>query len=542
MQIVDSIRQKTSGFRSRLLALVSLGIIGLALTASVTTAWVTSNRAAEQMIAQGLQVATTLANQSYLALIYQSPENAAGPLEAILSFPDIIQAGIYNLDTRPLAVKPQPSQASLSSATLPGSQAQLVSQTTDAWHFIAPVITGQATGQREAELEFQLGETPSEHLGYVHVVMGKATLRDMQLSIFGNNIIIALSFALILTILVNVAIDRLTRPLYKLIQVMAQNEEEGTRVYADLKGPTEFQNLATVFNQMMASLNERDRRLREHGEMLESEVAIRTRELVEARDAALTASRHKSEFLANISHELRTPLQAIIGYTDLVREELDMEGMEENAEELERVITNAQRLLTMINNILDMAKIESGHMDIQLKSARLEEVLREACDTVKPILKHNNNQLRIETKGTEAEINIDSGKLQQIILNLLSNATKFTQNGTVTLRSYLDKNLLKIEVEDTGIGLNKDQQKIIFDEFRQIDGSTTRNFEGTGLGLAITRRFTEMMGGEISVESEQGKGALFTVFFPLPIGLATTNKTFDSDETTLKPEISANIQ
>ncbi len=521
MGIIDSILQQTSGFRSRLLTIVTLGILGLALIASLTTAWVTSRSAAEQMIAQGLQVVETLANQSVLALLYESPENAARPLDAIMSFPDIIQAGIYRTDREPLSRKGRGLGALSPDINLPTETATLTSEDRTAWHFAAPVLTGRSADQEtDEDHQFQLDTTNTELLGYAHVIMDKSTLRTMQINVFLNNIVIALSFALLLIIFVNFGIDRLTRPLFQLIRVMEENEKDGTRVYADLKGPKEFSHLTKVFNNMLSSIEERDRRLREHGEKLESEVAIRTRELVEARDVALTASRHKSEFLANISHELRTPLQAIIGYTDLVREDLEMEGLEENATELERVINNAQRLLAMINNILDMAKIESGHMDINLQPVYLTEALQETADTIKPILKYNNNRIIFDVPETDNEIVIDREKLMQIVLNLLSNATKFTQKGTIWLTAKQSPQDLEISVKDTGIGLTVEQQRVVFEEFRQVDGSTTRSFEGTGLGLAITRRFTELLGGSISVDSKLGQGACFTVRIPLPVDMA----------------------
>lgn len=518
MGIINSLKQKTSGFRSRLLAIVSFGILSLALTASVTTAWVTSNRATEQMIAQGLRVTETLAAQSVLGLIYESPENAEKPLATVMSFPDISQAGLFHTDYRPLAIKGANQLVLPDGKLLPQRNAGLLAQTHQDWHFVAPVLSGnRETLVAEEEQQFQLGTQDIELLGYVYVVMEKATLRELQISIFLNNIFIAFSFAVVLVVFVNFGIDRLLQPLFKLIKVMEENEKEGTRVYADLTGPKEITLIASVFNRMMSSLNERDKRLRAHGEKLEGEVAIRTQELVEARDAALTASRHKSQFLANMSHELRTPLQAIIGYTDVVKEELELEGMDENADELNRVMRNAERLLALINSILDMAKVESGKIDLHLKTVDIDALLREAGDTVYPILRHNNNQLTITPLAIPAEIQIDKEKLLQIVLNLLSNAGKFTKDGTISLIPQITAQLLSIKVIDTGIGLNKAQQQVIFEEFRQIDGSTTRAFEGTGLGLAITKRFCELMGGMISVASEPDKGTTFTVLIPLPI-------------------------
>jgi len=519
MNIVKSIYKRVSGFRSRLLWIVSLGIISLALTASLTTAWVTSNKAAEEMIAQGLQIADSLAEQSVLALIYASPQNATEPLNTIMSFPGVTKAGIYQNDRQPLALKGTEKLAlPKDDDGLPTEQARLILDTPMDWHFVAPVMTrGPNSPLNDEDTQLQLNNISAERLGYAYVVMDKSALHDMQVNIFLNNIVIALSFAVALTLLINFGIDRLIRPLFELINVMEVNEKEGTGVYANLDGPKEITDLAKVFNRLMSSIKERDKRLREHGERLEVEVAIRTRELVKAHDAALTASRHKSEFLANISHELRTPLQAIIGYADLVKEELDMEGKEDNVKELELVIRNANRLLALINNILDMAKIESGQMHLHLQATDLEQLFGEAGDTIKPILKQNNNELKISTRGPVKNLQIDRDKLYQILLNLLSNAGKFTRNGTVELSSEITDRQLSFSVKDTGIGLAPEQQEVIFEEFHQVDGSTTRDFDGTGLGLAITRRFTHLMGGKISVQSELGAGATFSVTIPLPI-------------------------
>lgn len=519
MKIINKILQPFTSFRGRLLGIVSFGIITLALTASLTTAWVTGNQAADQMVAQGLKIVETLADQSILSLLYESPINAEKPLEAIMSFPDVIRAGVYHTNMQALLIKGNDQlQLPMSRKTKKIKQPTLIDETSRAWHFVAPIQAGQSGELLQSDdLQFQLSTEKNEFLGYAYVVMDKSTLRDLQINVTLNNLFIALSFAVILTCLVNFGIDRLSRPLYTLIRVMEQNEQEKTRVYAELSGPTEITNIAKVFNRMMTNLDERDRRLREHRQKLESEVEIRTRELVVARDAALTASRHKTTFLANMSHELRTPLQAIIGYTDVVREDLEMEGMADKSEELNRVTRNANRLLSLINNILDMTKIESGKMDLDLQLVNLEDILKEATDTVLPILRQNNNQLKTDLHIEQSNLIIDREKLLQMILNLLSNAGKFTKDGTITLAAQLQSSLLVVQVIDTGIGLSEIQQQIIFEEFRQVDGSSTRDFEGTGLGLAITKRFTEQMGGYIEVHSEAGKGSNFSIKIPLPV-------------------------
>ncbi len=507
----------TGSFRSRLLWIVSCGILGLALTASVTTAWLTSRRAAEQMVEQGLTIVDTLARQSVLALLYESASNGEEPLEAIILFPNVHHAGIIDNSLNPLISKgskslPLPQDIDIGSLTAP----KLLQESDENWFFIAPVLVAALESGLD-EMNLPLEASKKERLGFAYIVMDKTSLNRMQRNIFLNNIGIAISFALILVFLVNLAIKRLTKPLYELIELMREAEQEGSHVYADIRGPKEISRLAVVFNRMMGTLEDRDLRLRQHGEVLQAEVKIATQELVQARDSALTASRHKSEFLANMSHELRTPLQAIIGYSDVVKEELELAGMDNNAEELERVIHNGQRLLTLINNILDLAKIESGQMDLQLRKVDLPILLSEAAETVEPILRQNNNQLIIENRSELKTLEIDKDKLLQMLLNLLSNAGKFTKCGTITLEADLSERLLTLRVIDTGIGLNEEQQKIVFEEFRQVDGSTTRQFEGTGLGLAITKRFCLLMGGQINVESESGKGSTFAIRIPLPI-------------------------
>jgi len=525
---MKSILSPTASFRSRLLLIVACGILGLALTASLTTAWVTGNNQAKQMVAQGTKIIDSLASQSVLALLYESPLNAEKPLQAITAFPDVAQAGILKPSLEPLTI----GGTMASPIHIPAEAAKLKATTLlredhNNLLFVAPVITESKPLGDEENIFLPTEGSKNELLGFVYMVMDKNNLHATQSKVLFNNIAIAISFALILVFFVNLGIKRLTRPLYDLVALMRNAEQSGVHVKADIRGPKEISRMAVVFNQLMSTLEDRDQRLRQHGQRLQAEVEVRTQELVQARDAALTANRHKSEFLANMSHELRTPLQAIIGYSDLVKEELEISGMDDNAEELERVIHNAQRLLSLINNLLDLAKIESGKMDLQLQKINLSTLFKEATGTVTPILRQNNNQLIIEANHQVQELEIDREKLLQMLLNLLSNAGKFTTNGTVTLASELSEDKLLISVTDTGIGLNEDQVQIIFEEFRQVDGSTTRKFEGTGLGLAITKRFCELMGGKILVASKLGQGSTFSLRIPLPISSDTPNHAED---------------
>lgn len=517
-RIAPFINRLFSRFRPRLLALVTLGIIALAVTSAVTTAWMSSARSRAQMIAQGLQITANLAGQSTLALLFGSPENAEKPLEAVIGFPNVESVGIFDAEGAELLVLGESATALPKLVKPVGSmRPSLVHQTPFAWYFVAPVYAGSSSMLLDEEMSpFELSTPPQEFLGFAFVSMNKRALHALNLNIFVNNILIGLSFAMVIVVVLNLAINKLTNPLTVLSSLMRESEEKDTYVFADLNGPQEITDMARVYNRMMASLEERDRRLRQHRAVLQTEVAIRTQELVQARDAALSANRHKSEFLANMSHELRTPLQAIIGYADIIKEDLVMEGKEDSIEDLERIIHNAQRLLNMINNILRLSKVEAGRMEVRLQAVNLRTLAKEAAETVQPLLRKNNNLLEIIVED-EQDILIDREKILQAILNLLSNAGKFTVDGKIALSIHQTSSLLTIKVSDTGIGLTSEQQRIIFEEFRQVDGSYTRKFEGTGLGLTITRRFCELLGGSIQVESEEGRGSTFTIRIPLPI-------------------------
>lgn len=318
-----------------------------------------------------------------------------------------------------------------------------------------------------------------------------------------------------LALLIHYVINYLTKPLLVLSQTMASARDSGLYPKAVISGALEIRQMAQTYNQMMTTLEQQNIALEKSHNTLESEVEIRTQELVVARDSALTASRHKSEFLANISHELRTPLQAIIGYNDLVLEDLELECMDAQAEDLNKSIRSAHNLLALINNILDLSKIEAGRMDLYIKAVNIINLVNEAIDTVKPIANANNNELKVNIGSLASVIYIDRQKVLQIFLNILSNACKFTQNGVITFTIYSDKNFLYFSVSDTGVGIAKDKLSYIFEQFTQIDGSQTRQFEGTGLGMAITQNFCHLMGGTITLESELGVGSVFTVKQPL---------------------------
>jgi signal transduction histidine kinase len=238
-------------------------------------------------------------------------------------------------------------------------------------------------------------------------------------------------------------------------------------------------------------------------------------ELEEKNEQLEAASKHKSQFLANVSHELRTPLNSIIGFTRIVmrRSEGKIETLQR--ENLQKVLVSAEHLLNLINGLLDLAKIEAGRMEVYAETFKLEEIVRVATATVEPMLRNGNVRLVTEIASDLPPIKTDRDKLKQVVLNLLSNSAKFTEKGEIKVAAWAVNGSMKLAVSDTGIGMTKDALNYIFEEFRQVDMSTTRRYGGTGLGLAIVKRLTNLLGGDIAVESEEGKGTKFTVTLPI---------------------------
>jgi signal transduction histidine kinase len=239
------------------------------------------------------------------------------------------------------------------------------------------------------------------------------------------------------------------------------------------------------------------------------------REIREKNQQLETASRHKSQFLANMSHELRTPLNAIIGFTRLVLRKTEGQIAPLQKENLQKVLVSSEHLLNLINGVLDLSKVEAGRMEVFAETFKLDEVVRIAVSTVEPMLKDGRVRLVTEIAPEMPQLHTDRDKLKQSLLNLLSNAAKFTEKGQIKVSAWPENGSLKLVVSDTGIGMTPEALKVIFDEFRQADMSTTRKYGGTGLGLALVKKFVELMGGAIAAESEAGKGSKFTVTLPI---------------------------
>jgi signal transduction histidine kinase/putative methionine-R-sulfoxide reductase with GAF domain len=239
-------------------------------------------------------------------------------------------------------------------------------------------------------------------------------------------------------------------------------------------------------------------------------------EIQEKSHQLAEASQHKSQFLANMSHELRTPLNAIIGVSEMLRE--DAEALKQDTEPLDRVLGAGRHLLALINDILDLSKIEAGRMELQLESFALAPLIANVVKTIEPLTAKNANEIAVHCDSAIGTLHADQMRLRQALLNLMSNANKFTDHGTITIdarqRQEGSRGSVTISVADTGIGMTAEQMGKLFQEFSQASSTISSKYGGTGLGLVISRRFCQMMGGDITIESEPGRGSTFTIRVP----------------------------
>jgi len=417
-----------------------------------------------------------------------------------------------------------------SSQQIAGKKAVTIFPSTDgsAIVFRAPVLQSQIEISDFPEMDARAGppgNTAAITIGWVSVELSKdATLRHQKTAILQSSLI-AIA-VLIVSFFVAIRMGRsVTEPIVKLTRTVEELERGELSSRADTRANAELLALEKGINSMAAALQRAQDNLQDEVEHATAELRStllelegKNTELDVQRSRAQEANLSKSKFLANMSHELRTPLNAIIGYSEMLEEDAGQAGDTRYIPDVQKVNSAGRHLLSLINDILDLSKVEAGKMTLYLETADIESVIKYTASTIRPLAAQNKNELVLNCDPDIGSMRMDVTKVRQVLFNLLSNACKFTEKGTITLsarRIEMDnRDWIEFKVSDTGIGMTPEHMDHLFEAFSQADASITKKYGGTGLGLTLCKSFGELMGGEINVRSEPGKGSMFILLLP----------------------------
>lgn len=480
-------RFRKTTFRSQLAILFAVGVLCASLLAALITSWQGSRQLYDGKLDDGLRITRNLASQSRLALAFGSTENVSEALAATSAFPDVTRIEIRHNDGRILLEKGKPIiEEGLHTPQDNGRDPYLDAESTAGWRFVAPVWS--ASGP---DTQFETTERKDILLGFVIIEQSKATLKTLVQEVFIINFAAGIAFSALFMLALRVLARRLIKPLANLSDTMARAEKGESGLRADASGPQDLADMAHAFNSMMEALEQREQELRT------------------ARDSALRFAKLKADFAAMISHEIRTPLNGVIGTLNMLK----MSRMKREQQELLGLAwDSSQYLLELINNILDFSRLEAGRMEVDACDYQIQPLVEGVMNMFHTLAAQKNIALSdCVAADVPPTLSGDPARIRQVLINLLGNALKFTERGSVTLTvDRIDEGRrLRFSVRDTGIGIAKELQSVIFDSFTQADASTTRRYGGSGLGLSICKQIVRLLGGEIGVEGTPGEGSTF---------------------------------
>ena len=506
-------------FQQQLSVVVTLGVLSMTLLSSLASAWQASEQVRSQQLDQSLQIASSLAAQSRLALLSGAADNVREAMTATLAFPDVVRIEVRTSDDSLLA-----SQGSAGFTLLKvspqadgeGRAPRLAAEDEHAWYVVAPVWS------EPHSTPFDVEPVAAERLGQVTVVLSKATLGNTVAHIFLVNVGTSLSISVLFLGVLRWLGQRLSRPLRSLSRAMSRAEHGESQVRTDVQGPQDVQRMAAAFNRMISALQERGDELQRHQVNLAALVHERTLELQVAKERAEVASQAKTDFLARMSHELRTPLNAILGYAQILQ--MDRSLSERQHHIVQTVHDSGSLLLRLIIDILDLSRIESGHTLLSPVPVRPRHLAQQLQNVLGIKAQQKDLRLIMHCGDSVPEgVLVDDQRLRQILINLLGNALKFTQAGEVSLDieclpgpAASEQATLRFAVRDSGPGVREADRERIFEPFEQAGDSRSRA-QGTGLGLAISRQLVRLMGGDIHLESREGEGSCFWFELTLPV-------------------------
>ena len=473
--------------KKRLMTIMTGTAVLALLLASVAFFFYDDTTFREQLVTTQITLADTLKATTTSAVVYNDQELAGQILAGLEMQPNITAAAVYDDERKKFADynRTEIGWPDIQPADLSG----------DGFRF-AREDSGIEVLDVHRELTFR-----GRDVGFFVIRKDLEEIRTRRIGFTTILIAVILGVSAIVLLVASYLQRSVSVPVFRLAKVAkAVSLRKDYSLRAQRTGDDEVASLTDSFNEMLAQIQARDG------------------ELQDARDLAEQANRSKSVFLASMSHELRTPLTAIIGYSEILEDDAQEMGLNDFLPDLNKIKSAGKHLLGLINSILDLSKVEAGKMELFVESFDVRALVDDVASTVRPLVERKSNQLDVQCAPDIGNVEADLTKTRQILFNLMSNAAKFTEQGrirlTVETAEEMDAQWVVFRVKDSGIGMTEDQLKRLFKPFTQADASTARNYGGTGLGLALCKRFCELMGGWIDVESEIGKGSAFTVWLP----------------------------